>query len=211
MKISSVAEMRDMDRRAVEEFGIPAAILMENAGGAAARVLGRVVSGSVRGKRVVFICGPGNNGGDALVAARQILAAGGTPLVRTAADPAGYREAAATNYESVVRLGVDVRRIEDSAGVERLRKDLQACDAVVDGLLGTGLARPVEGLFRKIIDAVNLCGKPVVSLDIPSGVQGDTGAVLGGAVQAAATVAFGSSPIGGISGGKRSRSQATTL
>jgi NAD(P)H-hydrate epimerase len=186
MKVSRVEEMREMDRRAIETFGIPDAILMENAGHAAFQWLAGHFG--IRGKRTLILCGGGNNGGDGLVVARKVHSAGGAVEVLPLSSPEKYAGAAAMNWEGVRKLGLPVREWESTPS---LAKALETADQVVDGIFGTGLDRTVEGRYREAIEAVNAAGKPVLSLDIPSGVHGDTGQIMGVAIQAKATVTFG--------------------
>jgi ADP-dependent NAD(P)H-hydrate dehydratase / NAD(P)H-hydrate epimerase len=187
MKISSVEQMRAMDRKASEELGISEEILMENAGQAAFGVLGRAF-GEVAGRRYALFCGVGNNGGDGLVVARRILSGGGTPLVFLIGDPDRFRGAARRNLEIIRKLPVAVLPVTDAAAV---RSAVRHSAVIIDALFGTGLDREVDGIWRAAIDLINASGRPVLSLDIPSGVHGDTGAVLGAAVRADHTVTFG--------------------
>jgi hydroxyethylthiazole kinase-like uncharacterized protein yjeF len=193
MKISTVEQSRAMDRRASEQFGISEELLMENAGRAACDVLMR--EWGIAGRRYVLICGDGNNGGDGLVAARHILAGGGIPRVFIVGDPGRFRGAAKSNREIVSRLPIEVTRIE---GIDEARKALIHADGIVDALFGTGLDRDVEGISREVIELINASGRPVLSLDIPSGVHGDTGEILGAAVRADHTVTFGLPKIGNL-------------
>ncbi len=193
MKVSSVAQMRAMDRQAVETFGIPEEILMENAGRASFEVLSREFG--VAGRRIVLFCGAGNNGGDGLVVARHILAEGGTPRVFLFSDPSRFKGAAKTNWETLRKLPIEATRVDR---VSALRSAVLHCDGIVDALFGTGLDREVEGAYRDAIDLINSSGRPVVSLDIPSGVHGDTGAVMGAAVRADHTVTFGLPKLGNL-------------
>jgi NAD(P)H-hydrate epimerase len=186
MKVAGVEEIRAMDRWAIEKLGIPEEILMENAGLAAAALLDREVG--IAGKRFIILCGSGNNGGDGLVVARKIHSLGGVPKVFLLGDPARFRGASATNFRILRRLPVDVRAEDDLA---EIRKYLAESDAAVDALLGTGLDREVTGLYREAIDLLNDSGRRVMSLDIPSGVNGDTGEIMGAAVRADWTVTFG--------------------
>ena len=186
MNVSSVAAMRAMDRTAIDDYGIPEVVLMENAGGAAFRVL--AYHWPVAGRRWLVLCGVGNNGGDGLVVARHLHSAGAQVTVLVLGDPGRYGDASAANYDMVQRLGIDCRVVD---AVTSVMESLAGCDGVVDGLLGTGITRTVEGLYAAVIEAVNGSGKPVLALDIPSGVNGDTGQVMGTAVRADATVTFG--------------------
>ena len=178
--------MRAMDRRAIEEFGIPDEILMENAGRSAFGVLSQ--EWGVARKRYVIFCGAGNNAGDGLVVSRHILSNGGIPRVFFVGDPDRLKGAARSNFEIVSRLLIKVDRVNDLSGI---RKDVFKADGIVDAIFGTGLDREVEGIFRDVIELINQSGRPVLSLDIPSGVNGDTGAILGTAVRADHTVTFG--------------------
>jgi hydroxyethylthiazole kinase-like uncharacterized protein yjeF len=191
MKVSSVEQMRAMDRRAIEELGISEELLMENAGLAAFQVLSREIG--CAGKRIVVFCGIGNNGGDGLVVARHILSGGGTPRVFVVGDLNGFRGAAKTNLDICTRLPVEVKRVKE---IETLRAAVVHSDGIVDALFGTGLDREPSGLHREAIELINMSGKPVLSLDIPSGVNGDTAEVMGTAVRADHTVTFGLPKIG---------------
>lgn len=186
MKVSGVAEMRALDRAAIEGFGIPEDLLMENAGEAACAVLRREVG--VAGKSFVIVCGVGNNGGDGFVVARRLHAAKAVAKAVVVGDESRLRGAALKNRRILSRLPIQVETLKETAF---LSADLAACDVVVDALLGTGLSRPVAGLQREAIERINGSGKTVLSLDMPSGVHGDTGAVMGAAVQADLTVTFG--------------------
>lgn len=186
MKVSSVAEMRALDRNAIEGFGIPEDLLMENAGEAACRVLERRVGAAA--KRIVVLCGVGNNGGDGFVTARRLHAAGADVKVFVVGDDRRLRGSSRRNRDILSHLPIRVETLQE---IDPLGPALADCDVVVDGLLGTGLSRPVTGLQSEVIDQVNASDATVLSLDIPSGVHGDTGAVMGSAVQADMTVTFG--------------------
>ena len=186
MKVSSVAEMRALDREAIDSFGIPEDLLMENAGEAACAVLSR--EAGLAGKSFVIVCGVGNNGGDGFVVARRLHAAEAVLKVVVVGDGNRLRGAALKNRQILSRLPLKVEALQD---INHLTANLAACDVVVDALLGTGLSRPVAGLQHEVIERINGSGKTVLSLDIPSGVHGDTGAVLGAAVRADFTVTFG--------------------
>jgi NAD(P)H-hydrate epimerase len=186
MYVSSVAQMRQMDRSAIEQYQIPELLLMENAGLAVVRAMQQ--QWPVRGQRWLVLCGGGNNGGDGFVVARLLHSLGAQVEVLVLGDPARYGAAAALNYAAVRTLGLPVAQVSEVATVTA---SLARCAGVVDGLLGTGITRPVEGLYAAAIAAVNAAGKPVVSIDIPSGVNGDTGQVMGTAIHADHTVTFG--------------------
>jgi len=185
-KIVSVAEMRELDRRAVAELGLSVALLMENAGVAVYRAARQHFG--VRGRRYLVLCGVGHNGGDGLVVARQLHAGGAAVRALLLGDPARYSGVAGEQLDRARRSGLDVATATTAA---ELTVALAVCEVVVDALLGTGLTRPVEGLLRAAIEAINGAGRAVIALDLPSGIDGDSGAVWGAAVRADCTVTFG--------------------
>jgi len=193
MKIASVDEMRFMDRYAIEKLGIAEEILMENAGIASLNVL-KSRMGVVNKKFIIF-CGSGNNGGDGLVVARLIHSQGGRAKVFLLSDSEKFKGAARTNFAIIKRLPVEVVLLKNAV---MAKKDLADCDAVVDAILGTGLDRPVSGLVEAVINLINKSKKKVLSLDIPSGVNGNTGEIMGMAVRANYTVTFGLPKIGNM-------------
>jgi len=186
MKVSSVQEMRSLDREATEKYGIPEEILMENAGEAAYRLIAKEMG--VRDGTFVVLCGVGNNGGDGLVVARKILSGGGSVKAFILGDPGKFGGAAKKNFEIAERLPFEMLSVETA---DSIRADIAHADAVIDAIFGTGLIRQVKGLYREVIDLVNEKGRRVYSLDIPSGIDGDTGNVLGAAVKAHSTITFG--------------------
>jgi len=193
MKIANVDEMRLMDRYAIEKLGIAEEILMENAGLAALNVLGNQIS--LSNKKFVIFCGSGNNGGDGLVVARLIHSHGGRPKVFLLSDSAKFKGAAKTNFDIMARLPIEVVKLDKAASA---KKDLAHCDAAIDAIFGTGLDRPVAGLAADVIALINKSKKNVLSLDIPSGINGNTGEVMGAAVRADYTVTFGLPKIGNM-------------
>ncbi|MEN6621409.1 MAG: NAD(P)H-hydrate dehydratase [Smithella sp.] len=186
MKLASVAQMRFMDNYAIEKLGISEEILMENAGLAAAHVLLKEIG--IRGKKFVVFCGSGNNGGDGLVVARLIHSSGGLVKVYLTGRRNKYHNAAKTNLDIMSKLPIDVIDLEAAA---EACKDVTHCDMVIDAIFGTGLDRDIKGINADVIELINNHAKKVLSLDIPSGINGDTGKVMGVAVKADFTVTFG--------------------
>lgn len=160
---------------------------MERAGRAVARAA-IAVAGGRYGRRAVVVCGPGNNGGDGVVAARVLRRAGLGVTCLLIGDPGAVRGAAAVHLEGMRAAGVDVRPLEERA--------LGSADVVVDALFGTGFHGAADGAAADAISAVNACGAPVVAVDIPSGVEGATGRIEGPAIDAAVTVTMGAEKIG---------------
>lgn len=186
MKVSSVGEMRAMDKAAMDIYGIEDRLLMENAGLAAFSVLHNEFG--VSHKTFLVLCGTGNNGGDGFVVARKIHSNGGIPKVFILGDPKKYQGSAKMNLDIISKIPIEIRTI-DSA--DSIRSEIAHCDGIVDAIFGTGLAREVGGFYAEIIEAVNASAKTILSLDIPSGVNGDTGKIMGTAIRADYTVSFG--------------------
>ena len=181
----SRAEVRGIDVRAADELGLPTLVLMENAGrGAADWLRNRVEAPSA----VLVACGPGNNGGDGGVVARHLDAWGYRVRVVWVARANELRGDAAVQWHVLDRSGIDQECLEGEAAAGSLR--LAEADWVVDALLGTGLSRPVEGPLAAAIEALNRSRKPILALDLPSGLDADTGRPLGVAVRAEATATF---------------------
>ena len=180
-------EVRSIDRRAAEEFGLSTLVLMENAGRGAADRLCEILP---RDGRVVIACGPGNNGGDGGVVARHLDARGRSVRVAWFAPLDKIAGDALIQHKILAASGIDQQ--EWAGPVDRGRPDALFAEAdwIVDALLGTGLARPVEGVLREVIESMNASGKPIVALDLPSGLDADSGEPLGIAVRASETVTF---------------------
>ncbi len=193
MKIASVEEMRDMDRHAIEKLGITEKILMENAGLAAINVLQNKIG--IKGRKFVIFCGTGNNGGDGLVVTRLIHSLGGKTMVFLIGDKNKFRGTAKTNMGIIDKLPIEILKLEKAAAA---KKNVAHCDMIIDAIFGTGLDRPVAGLASDVIELINISKKKVISLDIPSGVNGNTGAVMGTAIRADYTVTFGLPKIGNL-------------
>lgn len=193
MKVSSVSEMRELDRRAIEEFGIKDELLMENAGLAVYSCI--LENLGIAGKRFCVFCGLGNNGGDGFVIARKLHSNGGLVKVFILGDRLKFSGSAKLNLDILSHLPVDILELES---VETAKGDLFHCDAVVDAIFGTGLARDVEGFYREVVELINGCGRTVFSVDIPSGIHGDSGKVMGVAVRADYTVTFGLPKVGNM-------------
>ena len=179
-------EVRGIDARALEGFKIPTVVLMENAGrGAAAWLRDKLGRG-----RVVIACGPGNNGGDGGVVARHLDAWGFDVLVAWFVDPVGLKGDAAIQRDILERSQIEAILVEPDAEPARIDALWPGADWAVDGLLGTGATRPVEGLLARAIASLNRSNRPVLALDLPSGLDADTGLPLGDAVRATATATF---------------------
>jgi ADP-dependent NAD(P)H-hydrate dehydratase / NAD(P)H-hydrate epimerase len=193
MKVARVSEMRALDRTASEKFGITEQLLMENAGEAVHFVI--LSELGIAGKKFIVFCGGGNNGGDGFVVARKLHSNGGSVKVITLGDQSKLKGAAKQNFDIISKIGIEMLQLES---IDSIKTDVAHCDAIVDALFGTGLAREADRIYLELIDLINESRKTVVSVDIPSGINGDTGAILGNAVVANYTVTFGLPKIGNI-------------
>lgn len=181
MKIVTADEMRRIDRETIGQFGIPSAVLMERAGLAVAE---RVRS-QYPPKKIVVLCGAGNNGGDGLVAARCLHACGYRVSVHMVARRANLSAECSAQLKIAEKFGVPV-----VFGANLTSGNLHGA-AVIDALFGTGLSKPLTGSLAKLVHQVNDSGAPVISVDIPSGISADTGQVQGVAIRATETITFG--------------------
>ncbi len=193
MKICRVSEIRELDKQATEVYGIPTAILMENAGNAVYQVIRREVG--ISGCRFVVLCGPGNNGGDGFVVARLLQANGANVSVFTLSGTNIYRNGAKKNLDILTHFPVN---IDNTLSIVRIKRAIQSSDFIIDALLGTGVDRPVDGIFKQVIELVNQSGRRVFAVDIPSGINGDTGQEMGVSIKADYTVSFGLPKIGNL-------------
>jgi len=185
------AEMRAFDAHAITTCGVPGIVLMENAGSGATDVIVRdALSGEATGKLVVVVCGPGNNGGDGYVIARHLVARGVRVAVFGTVPPAKLKGDARTNADALVGIGGSVRALATAADRRGLAKEIAGADAVVDALFGTGLDRALTPDIAALIKVINAAACPRVAVDIPSGIDADTGATLGASVRADHTVTF---------------------
>jgi NAD(P)H-hydrate epimerase len=182
--------MRSIDERAILELGIPGIALMEKAGSGTVERIDRSF-GPIRGKRMVILCGGGNNGGDGFVAARYAANRGARVEVLLLAKPESVKGDARTALDVLDRLGRGPRAIEGEDAGGRIRDALADADLIVDALLGSGLTGEVRGVYRDAIDAINDARGRVTAVDNPSGIDMDSGAVQGTAVRADLTVTFG--------------------
>jgi hydroxyethylthiazole kinase-like uncharacterized protein yjeF len=186
-------EAASLDRE-TQAVGIAADALMERAGRAVARAV-RELAGGVYGRRAVVFCGKGNNGGDGLVAARQLAREGVLCTVVLLEDPEELREPAAANARRLAEVpSVRVRTFDEHG----LRRELARADVAVDAIFGTGFRGMPEDEWASAIASLNEADAPVVAVDIPSGVNGATGVVEGEAVRAALTVTFGAPKLGAV-------------
>ncbi|HEY7216585.1 MAG TPA: NAD(P)H-hydrate epimerase, partial [Thermoanaerobaculia bacterium] len=187
MRILTAEAMREVDRAAIEELGIPSLVLMENAAIGVVEALGQAFGDA---DSVAVFCGPGNNGGDGLAVARHLAVRGWEVRVFLIT---GGRE---LSGDAAVQLGIcrkaelPILEVASGDGLPAALEAAAECDVVVDALFGTGLARPLEGLFAQVAEAVNSLAAPCVAVDLPSGLAGSQARPIGPHVRADLTVTF---------------------
>src|SRR5438093_6306044 len=187
MRVLNSAQMREADRRTIEEIGIPPLVLMENAGRQVVAAMEAMHSDLLE-LEVAVLCGRGNNGGDGFVVARTLLQRGVSVSVFLMGRVADVRGDARINLEILGRLGLTVVEIGDSQAWELHFSEVRDCSIIVDAIFGTGLNAPVSGLIESVIADVNAAGITVVSIDVPSGLSADSPEPIGPSVEADTTV-----------------------
>lgn len=196
LPVLTAAQMRELDAKTISEVGLPGAVLMETAGRAVAEVVTGLVAA---GDRVALVCGSGNNGGDGFVAARVLRARGVAAEVFLVVDREGLRGDALLHALAFEKSGGRTTSTMNPTGVHALDFALRAATVIVDAVFGTGLDRKVSGHCRHVLQQMNMSSAKVVSVDVPSGVRADDGAVLGAAVTADHTVSMGSAKLCNVS------------
>lgn len=190
MKLAMAAEMRNIDKMAINDFGIPEIVLMENASREISRNM-RYMLGELRDKRICILCGTGNNGGDGLAAARHLSNGGAKVKIFLLGRLDRLTPSAAVNYNIVKNMGLEVQLLESAKDWEKLKVVLKFSDAIVDGLLGTGFKGELRESAKRLIDMANASELPVLAIDVPSGVVSDTGQAADSAIRADLTVTLG--------------------
>jgi hydroxyethylthiazole kinase-like uncharacterized protein yjeF len=194
MKIVTGKEMQTLDRRTITQAHVPSTVLMERAGEGIVRHL-EEHCGPARGKTITILCGKGNNGGDGLVVARLLHRRGAQIHVVLLTPITDLGRDAATMYRRLVRVTGRTAIIRFQSA-DQVRHLLASSDILIDALLGTGLSSVVTGTYREAIELINSAGKPVIAVDIPSGLHADTGAILGQAIRATLTITCGLPKLG---------------
>jgi NAD(P)H-hydrate epimerase len=198
MKIVTPTQMSLIDQKTIEKAGIPSLILMENGAHSTVDLIIQNY-GNVNGLTITVIAGRGNNGGDAFAVARHLYNKGAKVRVFMAGRAEKLKDGTWINYNVLENIGIAVNEIIFTTGMEYFTKSIKESKLIIDGLFGTGLNREVQGIDKKIIDIINSHTQKthknfethVVSIDIPSGIHGESGKVMGSAIKASITVAFG--------------------
>ncbi len=189
MYLTTAAEMREMDRRTIEDFGLPGRVLMENAGRGAVGFFLECF-GRLEGRSAAVIAGRGNNGGDGFVMARYLHQQGINVSVYLLSERGRVQGDALTNLALLDPAGVPVIALPDLEAFETVSAEIGRHAVFIDAILGTGLNSDVRGYFRTAIERINELGRPVFAVDIPSGLNADTGRICGVCIRAAATATF---------------------
>lgn len=200
MKLTTAIQMQGLDRRAIDDFGIPGVVLMENAGLGTVHLLERAC-GSPDGKFAMILVGPGNNGGDGFVIGRHLHQKGCDVLFFLLCATDALRGDARVNYLIIEKIGLPVFEVNDQEDVATIvqhfhhKRIHSHCYAIVDALFGTGLQRELRGKYQAVVDLINSLKSvhniPVVAVDCPSGLDVDNGKILGAAVKADFTATYG--------------------
>src|SRR5882672_2283747 len=178
MRVLNSAQMREADRRTIDDIGIPSLVLMENAGRQAVAAM-EAMYGDLLDGQVAVLCGRGNNGGDGFVVARTLMQRGVDVSVFLIGRVAEVRGDARVNLEILGRLGLSVVEIADSQAWELHFSEIGDCTLIVDAIFGTGLNAPLAGLLETVVADVNASGIPIVSIDVPSGLSADSSELTG--------------------------------
>ena len=187
MRVLNSSQMREADKRTIEDIGIPSLVLMENAGRQAVAAMEAVYT-DLLDRHVGVLCGRGNNGGDGFVVARTLVQRGVDVAVFLLGGVADVRGDARVNLEILGRLGVTVVEIADSQAWELHFSEVSDCTLIVDAIFGTGLKSPISGLIESVIADVNASAIPVVAIDLPSGLSADSPKPIGPSIEATLTV-----------------------
>ena len=181
------AQVREVDRRAIEQYHVPGIVLMENAAISATRAACALLDGD---GDVLILCGGGNNGGDGLAVARHLHNRGSRVTIALTVDPEKYRGDALINWQIVHAMKLPVRRADPEliSGFDG--------DLVVDAIFGTGLSQVPRPPFDQLVAAVKKSGAAVLAIDVPSGLDCDTGEPLGACIEATATITFVAEKVG---------------
>jgi NAD(P)H-hydrate epimerase len=191
MKILTAKQIREIDRLSTEQFGIPSILLMENAGMRVVEALEERFE-DLEDLTIGILCGKGNNGGDGFVVARQLIQKGSYPFIFLLGREEDVADDARTNLDILKAIGYPPTVIVDAEEWQEEKVELLDADIIIDALLGTGLTKPVSGLYAEVIDSLreDFPRAEIISIDLPSGLPADSAHPIGPAVEADATVTF---------------------
>ena len=179
MKVVSPSEMKQIDRKAIFDIGIPGCVLMENAGRGTVQIIKDKFK-ELRNLNVAIVCGRGNNGGDGFVIARWLKNQGAEPHVFLIGNKEDVKGDAKTNLDIIVKMGFNIKEIKESKDIPKFDE----FNLIVDAIFGTGFKGSVEGIPKEVIDSINNAGIPILAVDIPSGLDASTGNIEGSCIKA---------------------------
>lgn len=190
MRYVTSKQMKLIDKTTIEKFGIAGIVLMENAGrGAAVAVVDMIKEKPTKG--VICVCGKGNNAGDGFVCARHLVNKGLNVQVFVMAKGSELKGSAKANFDILNKMGVGIKELSSERAFYSFEEKLKENYLIVDAIFGIGLSGEVREPYKKVISLINRSESPVLSIDVPSGLNADTGVILGEAVEAEKTVTFG--------------------
>ncbi len=195
MHLLTAEEMQKLDRKAINELGIPGVVLMENAGLQVVEAIYRMI-GDPKGKTVTIFAGKGNNGGDGFVIARHLINAGADVKVMLLAEVKDITGDAKINLDILQRMGQKLHPVINPNSLNIVKLAMVYTDLIVDAIFGTGFKGAVPDYIGNVIEIINTSGKPVISVDIPSGLEANTGKVHGPCIKAHVTVTFAHPKLG---------------
>jgi NAD(P)H-hydrate epimerase len=190
MRILNAGQMREADRRTIQDLGIASLVLMENAGRQVVAAM-ETLYPDLAERRIAVVCGKGNNGGDGFVVARTLQQRGFDVSVFLIGSVAEVTGDARINLEILGRLGQTVAEVADETAWELHGTEITGHDLIIDAMFGTGLTTPLTGFYETVVADLNEAGVPIVAIDLPSGMSADTCDLIGDCVDAAVTVALG--------------------
>ena len=195
MKIALAKQMREIDKKAIDEYGISEIVLMENAGRRVAEAVFRLLDTASK-KSICVLAGSGNNGGDALVAARYLSNLGARIKVFLIGNKNHRTDSLSAQMKILRTMGIELQVLESDRAWDRLQVTLRFADAIIDGILGTGFTGQLRPSVLRLVRLVNSTNKPVISIDVPTGVDADSGQVGEAAILAACTMSLGLPKVG---------------
>ncbi len=195
MYLVNAGEMKEIEKITIENYKVPPEILMENAGINVVISMQREL-GSLIFKRIAVFCGGGNNGGDGFVIARHLLSEGAYAVIFFTGEKEKLSQESLKNYEMAEKYGIPIISIKSLNDIEKFKQEIFLSDIIVDALIGTGIKQNIKGFLASLITFINTTGKYIVSVDLPSGVDADTGDIKGVAIYADLTITFGLPKIG---------------
>ncbi|MBM3298561.1 MAG: NAD(P)H-hydrate epimerase, partial [Deltaproteobacteria bacterium] len=196
MYLATAQEMRAFDATAISDYGIPGIVLMENAGRTTFNILRDHFGGDVQGLTVSIVAGPGNNGGDGYVIARYLINHGAVVQTFLLSPREKIKGDALTNLQVLEKMTHDILAVDDAEALEQATGVWLDSDVIVDAILGTGLSAEVRSPYREAILEINRCPGLRLAVDLPSGLEADSGTILGVCVEADITVTYGFPKLG---------------